>query len=227
MKYNLLLIAAFILFKVDAQKLQATDSTAVLNVTVANRNNKSQEGEAITFESVKTGKLYSGTTNAEGKFSIIVPQGQKFKVQYKAFTSNEDYKTLEVPKVGGPLNFAYTITVEQPKVYTLNNVFFDTGKSTLRNESFKELNELAEYMTRKKSLVIEIAGHTDNVGSEEANLKLSNDRANTVRQYLIQKGIAANRVSAKGYGASQPVADNDTPQGKQKNRRTEVRIISE
>ena len=92
MKYNLLLIAAFILFKVDAQKLQATDSTAVLNVTVANRNNKSQEGEAITFESVKTGKLYSGTTNAEGKFSIIVPQGQKFKVQYKAFTSNEDLK---------------------------------------------------------------------------------------------------------------------------------------
>ena len=78
-----------------------------------------------------------------------------------------------------------------------------------------------------KSLVIEIAGHTDDVGAAEANQTLSEDRANTVRDYLLKKGIALERVTAKGYGDTQPVADNSTAGGKQKNRRTEVRIISE
>ena len=97
----------------------------------------------------------------------------------------------------------------------------------LRAESNKELNQLAEYMTLKKTLVIEIAGYTDNVGAADANLKLSEDRANAVKQYLVKKGIDASRVSAKGYGDSMPEADNSTAEGRQKNRRTEVHIISE
>ena len=74
---------------------------------------------------------------------------------------------------------------------------------------------------------IEIAGHTDNVGTIESNIKLSKERANSVRNYLIKKGISAKRVIAKGYGETQAVADNLTPQGRKKNRRTEVRIIKE
>jgi outer membrane protein OmpA-like peptidoglycan-associated protein len=109
----------------------------------------------------------------------------------------------------------------------LNDVLFDNAKSTLRPESSKELNQLAEYLNLKKTLVIEIAGHTDNVGRPEANQKLSEDRANSVRQYLIKKGIAAERLIAKGYGDTVPVEDNSTAAGKQKNRRTEVRIVSE
>jgi outer membrane protein OmpA-like peptidoglycan-associated protein len=74
---------------------------------------------------------------------------------------------------------------------------------------------------------IEIAGHTDSDGEDETNIKLSQGRANAVMNYLINKGIASSRLTAKGYGETQPVAGNDTESGKQQNRRTEVRIISE
>ena len=82
-------------------------------------------------------------------------------------------------------------------------------------------------MTKKKNLVIEIAGHTDNVGKPEANMKLSQGRADAVRNYLIKKGVKPDHVSAKGYGDTSPIATNDTDAGKQRNRRTEVRIIKE
>jgi len=82
-------------------------------------------------------------------------------------------------------------------------------------------------MKRRKNIEVEIAGHTDNTGSEEDNLKLSQRRADRVKKYLINEGIDARRIKAKGYGENQPVAGNNTKEGKQKNRRTEVRIIGE
>jgi outer membrane protein OmpA-like peptidoglycan-associated protein len=82
-------------------------------------------------------------------------------------------------------------------------------------------------MKLKKTLVLEIAGHTDNVGTPEGNLKLSQDRSNSVRDYLVKKGIATTRIVPKGYGDTQPIASNDTDANKQKNRRTEVRVVRE
>ncbi len=210
-----------------AQELKPTATQALLKVVVANDKNKPQANQLVTFTSIKDGKAFSGTTNAAGKFELLIPPAQKYKVKYKIFTTVQNDLILDLPAAAGPYTFEYTITVTPPKTFTLDNVFFDSGKSTLRAESNKELNELAEYMNLQKTLIIEIAGHTDNVGAVEANQKLSEDRANAVKKYLQTKGIAAERVVAKGYGDSQPVADNATAAGKQKNRRTEVRIISE
>lgn len=227
MKKLFALAFAAIALNTYAQDLQPTETDALLQVSVVNEKGKPLEGEPITFIGNKTKKSFSGTTKADGKFSILVPEGDTYKVKYKAFTGDEDFSSLEIPSVPGMVNFEYTITVELPKVYTLDNVFFDTGKSSLRADSYKELNELAEFMKFKKTMVIEIAGHTDNVGNTDSNQKLSEARANEVRNYLIKKGIEANRIQAKGYGDTQPVASNDTDAGKQKNRRTEVRIVSE
>lgn len=210
-----------------AQQLKPTATQALLKVLVVNDKDNPQAGQQVTFTSLKDGKAYSGTTNAAGKFEMLIPPGQKYKVQYKVFTTVQSDLFLDMPAAAGAYTFDYTITVTPPKTFTLDNVFFDSGKSTLRAESNKELNELAEYMNLQKTLIIEIAGHTDNVGVAEANQKLSEDRANAVKKYLQTKGIVAERVVAKGYGDSQPVADNATAAGKQKNRRTEVRIISE
>ena len=105
-------------------------------------------------------------------------------MQYKTFTANLSHKTLEIPDVVGQLSFDYTIHVMPPKVYTLDNVFFQTGQTKLSSESNNELDELAEYMTKKESMVIEIEGHTDNVGNKESNQQLSDNRANTVRDYF-------------------------------------------
>ena len=111
------------------------------------------------------------------------------------------------------------------KTYTLNNVHFDFAKATLRADSFAELEELVSYLKHKDDIRVEIAGHTDNVGNDADNLKLSQQRAEAIRNYVIRKGISPSRIVAKGYGAAEPVADNDTDEGRQLNRRTEVRIL--
>jgi outer membrane protein OmpA-like peptidoglycan-associated protein len=208
--------------------LQPTMTDALLTVNVTDMKDNPREGEAITFESTKTKKQYSGVTKTDGKFYLLVPKGDTYRVMYKAFTDEMDYTTFDMPLAKDTLlSFEFQLKYDLPKTYTLDNVYFDTGKSTLRPESFKEIDELAEFLLLKKGMVIEIAGHTDNVGKPEANLKLSQDRADAVRNYLIKKGVAADHVQAKGYGDTQPVGNNDTDAGRQRNRRTEVRVLKE
>lgn len=107
----------------------------------------------------------------------------------------------------------------------LNNLFFDFNKATLRPESITELKNLLHFMKDNPKVRIEIAGHTDSIGSAEVNRKLSQDRAEAVRKYLVDNGIVDKRVVAKGYGSSKPVDTNATEEGRQRNRRTEFRIL--
>jgi OmpA-OmpF porin, OOP family len=107
----------------------------------------------------------------------------------------------------------------------LNNIFFDTDKSTLRKESTTELNRLIAFLQANPSIVIQLEGHTDAQGNPEYNLRLSQDRANAVLAYLVENGISAKRLEAAGFGKNKPVASNDTPEGRQKNRRVEFRIV--
>lgn len=222
------IIASFLLFPVFcsvAQTLEPTETDALINVIVVDKSQKFLEGEKVTFVSQTTKKTYSGVTKVDGKFDVLVPEGQSYNVLFSAFGENKDYNVLKVPAMEGTVTFEYKLIITPPKMYTLDNVFFDTGKSSLKTESFKELNELAEYMSLKKTLKVEIAGHTDNVGNKDANQKLSEERAKSVKAYLIKKGIEAARIVAKGYGDTQPVSDNDSDAGRQKNRRTEVRSM--
>ena len=108
---------------------------------------------------------------------------------------------------------------------TLKNVFFQTGKYTLLDISIVELDKVVEMMQHHPTLRIELGGHTDNVGNATANQKLSEQRAKAVYDYLVQHGIAAGRLSYKGYGQTQPVADNSTADGRRQNRRTVFTII--
>jgi len=106
----------------------------------------------------------------------------------------------------------------------LRNIFFDLAKATLRPESNSELDRLVKLMKDVPNLKIEISGHTDNTGSALTNETLSQQRAEAVVNYLKQKGIDGSRMTAKGYGASKPVATNNTDDGRQQNRRTEFEI---
>ena len=112
------------------------------------------------------------------------------------------------------------------KEFTLENVFFNTGSADLKVESKLELNELAAILKEYSSTIIEVAGHTDNVGNPEGNLALSDARASSVKQYLLSKGIAEERLQAKGYGQTSPIAKNNTETGKAKNRRTAFAVLS-
>ncbi|MBE0655951.1 MAG: OmpA family protein [Bacteroidales bacterium] len=108
----------------------------------------------------------------------------------------------------------------------LENIYFETGKAILKPESFKQLDQVIEFMESNETLRMEISGHTDNTGSMKVNSKLSEDRAKAVVDYLTGKGIAMDRLEWKGYAYTQPIAPNDTAEGRAKNRRVEFKILS-
>ena len=134
MKNLLILFVLGAALRLQAQQapLKATLTQALLKVIVVDDKSKPQTGQLITFTSKKDGKAYSGTTDASGKFSMLIPPAQKYAVSYRIF--NEVYSDLEMelPSAGSPFTFEYTITATPPRKFTLNNVFFDSGKSTLR-----------------------------------------------------------------------------------------------
>jgi outer membrane protein OmpA-like peptidoglycan-associated protein len=116
-------------------------------------------------------------------------------------------------------------SAEEGKITVLKNVFFDFDKYDLLPESFAELNKLVLFLNENPLLKIEISGHTDIIGSESYNISLSEARAKSVVDYLINKGIKSERLKYKGYGTSVPVADNNSPEGRAQNRRVEFKIL--
>ncbi len=202
---------------------------ATVNVTVTDMKARPRKGEDVLFRGETTGKLFSGISDATGKIKQLLPPGDNYHVSLKSFTDTMKYAIVNIPALAEDEYFSepfwVNIKFEPARQYRLDNVHFDFDKATLRPDSYSQLTELVEYLQRHEDLRIEIAGHTDNVGTDAHNLKLSQDRANTIRTYLIGKGIKATRLTAKGYGATMPVADNSSEEGRQLNRRTEVRIL--
>jgi len=114
---------------------------------------------------------------------------------------------------------------EVGRSFTLSNIYFEFDKSVLLYSSFMELGKLLEYLNKYKRIKIEIIGHTDNVGSREYNVKLSEARAKAVTNYLVAKGVNEFRLEYKGYGSYQPIVPNTTPQNRALNRRVEFLIL--
>ena len=112
------------------------------------------------------------------------------------------------------------------QVIVLENIFFDFDKSVILPQSFMELKKLMDILNAYPSMRIELSGHTDSKGSDRYNMKLSEERAKAVYDYLLSKGIDEKRLSFKGYGAKRPIADNATDEGRSRNRRVEFKIVS-
>jgi outer membrane protein OmpA-like peptidoglycan-associated protein len=107
------------------------------------------------------------------------------------------------------------------------NVFFDTDSWKLLESSAPELENLLKFLTVNSTVVVEVGGHTDSDGTVGHNQELSENRALSVKEYLVKRGINSTRIFSHGYGESRPVSDNETPAGKRLNRRTEITILSE
>lgn len=224
--YSLLVIILFV-GNTNAQNSTPAEDEATVKVSVTSMDGKPRKNDEITFVSSKKGKSHIIVTNADGKSVLFLKKGDKYDVYYNNLNEKEMVQQFEIPESKGKYTLSLTLKYDPPRTITLKNVFFDTGKATLRAESFVALNELVDALKLKSTMVVEIAGHTDNVGSIASNKLLSEQRAVSVKNYLIKKGINGNRIIAKGYGDSEPVSYNDSEEGKQQNRRTEVRIISE
>ncbi|NRA12514.1 MAG: OmpA family protein [Crocinitomicaceae bacterium] len=178
-----------------------------------------------------TGKLIETftTNSATGKFIITLASGKNYGIAVKAEGYLFHSENFDIP-TGSADNLINKIielkNIAVGSKIALRNIFFDTGKSSLRNTSNRELDRLVKLLKDVPSLKIEISGHTDNTGSAKLNAALSQDRAQAVVNYLKGKGIDTGRLEAKGYGSSAPIASNGTSSGRQENRRTEFEIKS-
>jgi OOP family OmpA-OmpF porin len=140
------------------------------------------------------------------------------------YSINENIDLTEVKEYEEIKRNILMVPVEVGEVIRLNNIFFDFGKADLLETSFPELDRVVKLLSENPKISIELSGHTDNVGSDADNLKLSDDRAKSVVAYLISKGVKDSLVLSKGYGESVPVASNDTEEGRLLNRRVEFKI---
>jgi len=221
----------FLLFVVQLysqkSKLQSSESHVLVNVYVKDLDNTPRPNERIIIIAQATKGKYQRISNEKGEFSLLLPKGDKYKIMYEDLGSEVDYSFLSIPSDSGLFTFEVNVRFENNIVQPLENVTFENGKADLTIESYPELNRLVDLMKRKPTMVIEIAGHTDNLGSSEDNMSLSQSRADSVRAYLTKCGITATRVYAKGYGDTEPIEENTSDEGRRQNRRAEVRILKE
>jgi OOP family OmpA-OmpF porin len=227
--YSLLVLMAP--FWVAAQVVNPKD--AQVNVSIEDaKSGKVLSNEIIVFKSSVNSTEYQGLSDSTGKFSLHLPTGANYEIFILGFQDSTSYNVLEIPALKNPNAhyanpFVVDIQFEAPKSYVFQNCNFETGKSDLKSESFAAIDNLVEYLNRKTDVRIEIDGYTDDVGSESSNMTLSMARANTVRAYILTKGISPDRVTAKGFGMDDPIADNATAEGRAQNRRMEVKMLDQ
>ena len=174
-------------------------------------------------------EVYNSFSNPEdGEFLIPLPAGKVYalNVNHAGYLFYSDHFALEESDQLPFLLNIPLLPISKGGKVILKNVFFDTDKYDLQPQSQSELNKLLKLLEQNPSLNISIEGHTDNVGNESHNMVLSENRAKAVYDYLISKGINANRLAYVGFGETKPIADNDTEKGKASNRRTSFTVTA-
>ena len=182
----------------------------------------------MLYESDTETTIQHGETDFNGTFFIALKPSVEYKLQLEKPGYLLYSEQLSIGEDVSNENSVHMATLEPlvlNKQVVSNNVLFETGKSTLRPSSFTELSNLAVFLTQNQQYRIEISGHTDAVGTDKDNLVLSEQRAKAVMLFLQEKGVAAARITTKGYGATKAVAGNETEEGRKLNRRTEIKII--
>lgn len=213
-----------------AGELKPTKDLVLLKLLVEDSAKKIVKGTIVSVRNELGERILSEVTDDKGAIQILIPKNKTYLVKFVSLRAEktETLKKIEVPDrpfYKFTLKLIYNPTMA--RTFVLNGVLFDTGKDTLKPESYPKLENLLEYMLTKTTAVIELSGHTDDVGDAEDNRKLSEARAKAVKKYLVGKGVESNRINAVGYGEKVPIASNKTPDGRAKNRRTEVKILQD
>lgn len=161
-------------------------------------------------------------------YTLNLPLGQKYELSASADFFYPSVESIDLSEEKDKVKIfkdLYLAPLDVGASVKLENIFFETGKAALKSESFTELDRVVQLLNDYPTIKIEISGHTDNVGGEEVNKKLSQARADAVAQYISSKGVPDERIVAVGYGMEKPVAENSTKEGRQKNRRVEFTIL--
>ncbi|MDY0151177.1 MAG: OmpA family protein [Candidatus Cloacimonas sp.] len=193
---------------------------------IADENNAPLVAD-LEFIATIDGKTFKevATTDSNGLFSITLPMAESYHVVVNKEGYMLQAKDITIPQDGSAVLFNLTLVkLEVKKVFVFQNILFDFDKATIKKESLAIVDEIVVTMLSNPELKIEISGHTCNIGTDEYNLELSENRAKSVLEYLVSKGIAESSLSSKGYGESQPLNGNETSNERKQNRRVEVKV---
>jgi len=213
---------------------QPTGSTVKVSGRIISGQTIDYRSLRVIYENLETGVRIGEVIPAQnGSYSIDLPIGQQYSIT--ALTKDN--------QIASSQNFDLTTAVQKTELVTLkpitiisndevgakltlNNIFFETGSPVLLRKSYAELKRIGAFLKANRSVKVEIAGHTDNVGDDNSNFALSQNRAKAVLYYLQDQIDDASRLTARGYGEKEPSATNATDAGRQQNRRVEFRIVS-
>jgi outer membrane protein OmpA-like peptidoglycan-associated protein len=219
------------IFQVKLPEKVRPKPVVLLSGKVINRKTQQPVETDIVYDVLSTGVEVgrARSTPSSGEYKVTLPAGESYALRadapgYLSVNENLDFSAFsEYTELSKDL---YLVPIEKGITVELKNIFFDRKMATLQPASYAELRRLVQLMNDNPSLKIQISGHTDAMGKDADNLTLSNDRAQSVRTYLINEGsIDASRLKAVGYGETKPVATNDTEEGRALNRRVELTIL--
>jgi len=223
-------VGASDIFSIALSKQARPQPVIMMRGRVLNADTKEPVEALVKYELLPSGKQVGVARSApsDGRYRVSLPPGEQYGVRAEAkgfYALSETFDTKALGEYAEVERDLFLTPIKENMTIRLNNVFFDFGKYDLRPESYPELDRLVQFLSDEKTVMIEVAGHTDNVGDDRSNITLSQNRVNSVRAYLESKGVTTGRVVAKGYGKTKPVAPNDTEEGRQQNRRVEFVIL--
>ena len=208
-----------------AQNSEINSDFARTTITIKNEFNIPYQNTRILIKG--STKNYTFISDIQGNGIIDLKKGEEFRVS--CFVNGEEFKFDEVIYIEKNKNIiSANIDLQfdlYESIFEIKNLNFKTAKYNIEEKYFQELDNLKSLLVNENEIKIEIAGHTDNNGSELANQLLSENRAKSVKSYLVKNGIDKLRINCVGYGEKQPIADNNSKQGREKNRRIEIRIL--
>lgn len=203
----------------------------VLKGTIKNgETNQITEASIDVYDNVNNKLIATSTSNSStGRYVIFLPAGKNYGMSISDVECVFHSENYNVPQNSGYQEFTNDITLPRFDVgskIVLRNIFFKVNESVFTPESYPELERLIQLLKKCVDMRVEISGHTDSIGNYEANIKLSEERAKNIMEYLIENGIGASRLEYKGMGYLEPVASNATEEGRKKNRRVEFKILN-
>ncbi len=219
------------IYKFELYEKARPQKTAYVKGIVYDATTRKKITAKIELIDLATGKVVveAFSNKTSGEFLVCLQANKNYALNvdqkgYLFYSENFEIKTESALK---PLQLDVPLQpLTNGAKIVLKNIFFDVDKFELKEESKVELKKLIQFLTINPTVKIEIGGHTDNSGDASKNTTLSTNRAKAVLSYLVTNGIKAERLTSKGYAATQPLADNQTAEGKAQNRRTEIKLIS-
>jgi len=208
--------------------IETADSTITVSGLVVSETDNQPINAQLTFMPGQ-GNDISGTVSdkTNGSFEIKLPHTDNYlvKIEAQGFLNTEENLFL-AGKTGNSFSQNFILTpLEVGRTFRLDNVLFQRGTTNLVDSSYVELDKVIEMMNQNPGIEIELGGHTDNRGAARANLKLSQERVDKVKQYLVENGIDDDRIEGKGYGSLKPIASNKNETTRKLNRRVEFTIL--